>query len=129
MRAVTAGILLAGAAALAGCDRGADTGATSNPNAPGQPGSNPPVTAIPDSGSTNVSPGVGGQAGVQPVPGATGSGGTGTGPTTSTEPGTGTAGGLGGTNAVGAGPQQGQSGSQVPSGTTNTAPRDNVGGR
>ncbi|TFY96854.1 hypothetical protein [Ramlibacter rhizophilus] len=75
MRAALCAVFLA-AAALAGCDRGADTGATANPVAPGRPGEgNPPVSVVPlvpGGASPNVSPGVGG---TPPSPqGVTGSG-------------------------------------------------------
>lgn len=100
--------------ALAACGRGADSGATANPNAPGSPGTgNPPVIATPQapdsppggpSGVAGSAPHPGSSGG-DAVPGATGSriigqapapggglqGGMGAGPAASTATGTGTA--------------------------------------
>lgn len=74
MRLGAAGLLLA-AAVLQGCDRGADSGATANPVAPGRPGTgNPTAEVQPRPGSINESPQVGGSTAQIPE-GITGSGG------------------------------------------------------
>jgi hypothetical protein len=66
-------ILLAGA--LAGCERGADSGATANPVAPGRPGNNERAEVVrPVPGSITESPQVGGSTAQVPA-GITGSGG------------------------------------------------------
>jgi hypothetical protein len=96
--------------ALQGCERGADSGATSNPVAPGQPGTSAPTKEVaPVAGSSNQSPQVGGSTVQIPV-GVTGSGGTTDLPgesqgnsTTLAQPGSGLQGGLGGSNAGAAG--------------------------
>lgn len=60
---------------LFACERGADSGATANPVAPGRPGdSNPVETVRPTPGSINESPQVGGSTAQVPA-GITGSGG------------------------------------------------------
>lgn len=67
--------LAALALALQGCGRGADSGATANPNAPGRPGTGNPaveITARPE--SITESPQIGGARGMVPE-GITGSGG------------------------------------------------------
>lgn len=61
---------------LPGCERGADSGATANPVAPGRPGTdNEVVTVAPEPGSITESPQVGGNRGAVPD-GVTGRGGT-----------------------------------------------------
>lgn len=94
---------------LQGCERGADSGATANPVAPGRPGTgNPTVVLEPQPGSINESPQVGGSTRNVPE-GITGSGG----PTRvpggtqarehpSLQPGSGLDGGLGGPPAAAA---------------------------
>lgn len=63
------------ATALAGCERGADSGATANPVAPGRPGTGNPVREVtPTPDPSPQSPGVGGPTHNIPE-GATGSGG------------------------------------------------------
>ncbi len=57
---------------LTGCQRGADSGATPNPNAPGSPGTgNAPVTAAPQQPDARAGGSTGG-AGVGPPPEASG---------------------------------------------------------
>lgn len=61
---------------LQGCERGADSGHTANPVAPGRPGTGNPVETVqPRPGSITESPQVGGARGRVPE-GITGSGGT-----------------------------------------------------
>lgn len=109
-QAFTAAVALALSAVLAGCGQGADTGATSNPNAPGSPGTgNAAEVSTPtraagqgDSGA----PGPSGVKGSAPHPGSSGgdtvSGITGRGTdeaggrSQTAQPGLGTTGGLGG---------------------------------
>jgi hypothetical protein len=70
---LAAAVLLLG---LAGCERGADSGATANPVAPGQPGTGNPVEQVaPRADSPNESPQIGGAREQVPA-GITGSGGT-----------------------------------------------------
>lgn len=79
---MSATVLLCAGLMLGGCGRGADSGATSNPNAPGSPGTgNPPVTTAPQQadGPAGGSPGpVGvvtpGSSGTGMPPGGTGRG-------------------------------------------------------
>jgi hypothetical protein len=128
---IAAGVL--GAMALAGCDRGASTGATSNPNAPGSPGQgNETRTVTPTRGDTppGGSSGAVGTAsfpdssGGDAVPGLTGSG-SATPGSSVTQPGLGTTGGLGASGGVAGPPPEPQAGDAaatrgpVPAGTTN----------
>jgi len=99
---VAAGILAA--ATLAACDRGASSGATRNPNAPGSPGEGNPTRVVTpttgdtppggSSGSVGTAPFPSSSGGADAVPGMTGSGSATPGGTV-TQPGMGTTGGLG----------------------------------
>lgn len=56
---------------LAACERGADSGATANPMAPGRPGTaNPPVQVAPEPTVPARSPQVGGTPALAPAVGA-----------------------------------------------------------
>lgn len=127
-------------ALLAGCNRGADSGATSNANAPGSPGTgNDRVSvqpAAPDgppggpSGIKGSAPHTGSSGG-DTVPGTTGTGTAGA----STSPGSGLQGGLGasGTGLTGSFPAGGASapamGAGPAGGSTNNTPDSAVGRR
>jgi len=145
--ALTLAAVLA-AASLAGCGRGADSGATANPNAPGSPGSGNPAQArapqAPDgppggpSGVKGSAPHTGASGG-DAVPGATGRGLDQAGSRSQTaQPGSGLQGGLGassGQTAMGAGPS-GASGPEstgpqgtAASGSSNRSPSTSVGNR
>jgi hypothetical protein len=121
-------LVLAAAASLglAGCQRGADTGATANANAPGRPGTGNGVEVAgpqgPDSSSGHGPSGVkgslphpGSSGGDAPV-GTTGNGGTGA----MGGPGTGLTGGMN--------PQPGQP-TGVAGGAANRTPGNSVGNR
>jgi hypothetical protein len=124
-RAVVLGLAAFLALGLVACQRGADTGATANPNAPGRPGTgNAPVIAQPAAPDSAGAGGSSGEKGSLPhpgssggdaVPGTTGGGGS------SAPPGTGLQGGLGAS-----GP--GQS-SPAGEGSTNRTTRGSVGNR
>jgi len=111
---------------LAACDRGARSGATANPNAPGSPGTgNAPVTASPAAPDSPTTGGSSGEKGSQPhtgssgadaPPGTSGSGGQ------AAQPGTGLQGGLG-TNTA-----PGQS-APAAEGTKNRTTQGSVGNR
>ncbi|HYF42086.1 MAG TPA: hypothetical protein VEA35_06510 [Ramlibacter sp.] len=134
-------VLLAAGVALAGCGRGADSGATSNANAPGSPGTGNAATAsrpLAGEGPPGGPSGVKGSAphtgasGGDPVPGTTGSGASETGGRSQTaQPGVGTTGGLGGTTAMGAAGSQGATdGAGAASrGSSNSTPDGAVGRR
>lgn len=68
----TCALVFAAAASLglAGCDRGADSGATANPNAPGRPGTGNPTVVVTPSAADGPS----GVAGSAPRPGSSGAG-------------------------------------------------------
>ncbi|MEJ7929696.1 hypothetical protein WG922_06900 [Ramlibacter sp. AN1015] len=107
--------------ALAGCERGADTGATSNPNLPGRPGEGNPTTTVapqPEPRTQVDSPGITERAKAYVPPGITGRGQAE--PGIPTEQGVGTTGGLGGSPA-GAGDAAATRGS--PGGGDGHAPR------
>ncbi|HEY0920206.1 hypothetical protein [Devosia sp.] len=81
----TCALIVAAAASLglAGCGRGADSGATANPNAPGRPGTGTPTQVVTPAAGDSAPGGPSGVAGSAPhpgssggdaVPGATGSG-------------------------------------------------------
>lgn len=79
----TCALVFAAAASLglAGCERGADSGATANPNAPGSPGTGNPTQVVtpvaPDSpprGSEGVAGSAQGSSGGDAVPGMTSGG-------------------------------------------------------
>jgi hypothetical protein len=105
-------------ACLAACQRGADSGATSSPNAPGSPGTgNAASVSVPQQGESSSGSGPSGVAGSAPHPGASGGdvvrGASGKGTSDNAarsqtaQPGSGLNGGLGatdGTTALGAGP-------------------------
>jgi hypothetical protein len=127
------------AASLAACGRGADSGATANPNAQGSPGTGNKTEQVragaPDgppggpSGVKGSAPHTGG-SGADVVPGTTGRGTSEAGGRSQTaQPGTGLTGGLGasqGQSAMGAGPAGTNAGG---SGSTNRTPSDAVGRR
>lgn len=121
MRRALASLILMAGAILAGCDRGADTGATANPVLPGRPGEgNPVVEATPRIDTSPVSPGIAPEQGkANVIPGTTGRGDST--PTVPLQPGHGTAGGLGGATP--------REQAQVPSGSPNTVPSNQAGQR
>ncbi|MEJ8838834.1 hypothetical protein [Ramlibacter sp. AN1133] len=101
-------LLLAAATGLQGCGKGVEPGATSNPVAPGRPGTGNPVVQVAPvmPGSITESPGIGGSRGLIPE-GATGDASP---PAEARRPGVGLDGGLAG-GAAGAGPAAAASGS------------------
>ncbi|MBL0419537.1 hypothetical protein JI739_04160 [Ramlibacter sp. AW1] len=125
MNAALGVFVLTAGAVLAACGQGADTGATRNPNAPGSPGDNPPVTAIPRTDPGRVSPGDSLPLSETREPGASAAGITGSGSPPGANPpptGAGMPGGLGGT----ASPSPQGAGT---SGSTNATTGDPTGSR
>jgi hypothetical protein len=130
MRTRTAALVLAAGLAfgLAGCDRGA----TSNPNAPGRPGTGNPVTSVaPAAADTppsraNAVAGSADQpaaAGAQTVPGASGNGGG----QAAAQPGQGLQGGMGagpaGSGPAGTPTSSAPTGASLPDGSRGTTYR------
>ena len=109
---------------LAACQRGADSGATANPNAPGSPGTGNGVeVARPANTDSSSGRGSSGAAGSLPHPGSSG----GDAPVGTT--------GKGGTNAMGASPGTGLAGGTgqgmspgVPTGVADGSPNRTPGG-
>lgn len=140
-------VLVLACAALAACGRGADTGATTNPNAPGQPGTGNPVEAAAPQQPDSMAGGSSGMKGSLPHPGASGGdavpGATGRGApedggrSQPPPPGTGTTGGLGGTAGLGmtgtfppaGAAQEGSGPAAAPQGTTNRSGGGAAGAR
>lgn len=126
-------------ASLVACGRGADSGATSNPNAPGSPGTgNAVTTSTPQQGDSSSGRGSSGMAGSAPHPGSSGGdavvGVTGKGAPQANDksqdapPAAGLNGGLGestGTSMGAGGAKQ----DQAAKGSTNSTPRGSVGNR
>jgi hypothetical protein len=117
-------LVLAAAASLglAGCGRGADSGATANPNAPGSPGTGNPTRVVTPSAGEGPPGGPSGVAGSAPHPGSSGGdavpGATGSGTVGQTPPaGSGLQGGMG------AGPASSPSGTGT---SATTAPGGSV---
>lgn len=110
---------------LAACQRGADSGATANSNAPGSPGTgNPTEVARPQAADSSSGRGSAGAQGSMPHPGSSGgdgvAGASGSGTNAMGGPGTGLAGGLN--------PAPGQP-TGVADGAKNSTQKDNVGKR
>ena len=131
-------------AALAGCGRGADSGATSNGNAPGSPGTGNAATVVAPQQNDSMAGGSSGAKGSAPHPGSSGgdtvmgASGRGTdepgGRSQTAQPGIGTAGGLGGTAGLGmtgSFPAGGSASSAqtVPQGSSNRSTEGAVGQR
>ena len=133
-------LALLASASLAACQRGADSGATANSNAPGSPGTgNATATTVPQQGESSSGRGPSGVAGSAAHPGSSGgdavAGTTGkgtsdaTGKSQAAQPGSGLHGGLGasdGTQALGAGPAGSAAASQ---GSANRTTKSSVGNR
>src|SRR3954470_8787741 len=119
-------LALAAAASLglAGCHRGADSGAAANANAPGRPGANSTEVAQPQAADSSSGRGTSGAKGSMPHPGSSGGdapvGTTGSGTKSMGGPGTGLAGGMN--------PAPGQQ-TGVAEGTANSTQSNNVGKR
>lgn len=128
LRTWTLVLAAASSLGLAACQRGADSGATANPNAPGSPGTGNGVEVARPSGTDNsTGRGSSGAKGSMPHPGSSGgdapAGTTGQGSTGSMGgPGTGLAGGTG--QGMSPGVQTGVAG-----GSSNRTPDDATGRR
>ena len=124
-----AALALFAALALAGCNRGADSGATANPNAQGQPGTgNGREVSMPSQPDSSSGRGPSGVAGSMPHPGSSGGDAppntTGMGAAGAAQPGTGLTGGLG--QSGGIAPGQATSPAE---GTKNSTSKSSVGNR